>query len=72
MNTGNAIKIIDAGGLKVTRAVPEKHIINFFGLKMDFKSYGFLLYEWSSGVELNFSYVTSTLTREQDVKVSNT
>ena len=30
MNTGNAIKIFDAGGLKVTRAVPEKHIINFF------------------------------------------
>ena len=25
----NAIKIFDAGGLKVTRAVPEKHIINF-------------------------------------------
>ena len=35
MNTGNAIKIFDAGGrLKVTRAVPEKHIINFFGLKV--------------------------------------
>ena len=33
MNTGNAIKIFDAGGgLKVTWAVPEKHIINFFGL----------------------------------------
>ena len=30
MNTENAIKIFDAGGLKVTRAVPEKHIINFF------------------------------------------
>ena len=30
VNTGNAIKIFDAGGLKVTRAVPEKQIINFF------------------------------------------
>ena len=30
MNTGNAIKIFDAGGLNVMRAVPEKHIINFF------------------------------------------
>ena len=30
MNTENAIKIFDAGGLKVTWAVPEKHIINFF------------------------------------------
>ena len=30
VNTGNAIKIFDAGGLKVMRAVPEKHIINFF------------------------------------------
>ena len=30
MNTGNATKIFDAGGLKVTLAVPEKHIINFF------------------------------------------
>ena len=30
VNTGNAIKNFDAGGLKVTRAVPEKHIINFF------------------------------------------
>ena len=30
MNTGNAIKIFGAGGLKVTRAVPEKHIINYF------------------------------------------
>ena len=30
VNTENAIKIFDAGGLKVTRAVPEKHIINFF------------------------------------------
>ena len=30
MNTGNAIKIFGAGGLKVTCAVPEKHIINFF------------------------------------------
>ena len=29
MNTGNAIKIFDVGGLKVTRAVPEKHIINY-------------------------------------------
>ena len=36
MNTGNAIKIFDAGGLKVKRAVPEKHIINFFGLKQEF------------------------------------
>ena len=34
MNTGNAIKIFDAGRLKVTRAVPEKHIINFFGLNI--------------------------------------
>ena len=32
MNTGNAIKIFGAGGLKVTRVVPEKHIIIFFGL----------------------------------------
>ena len=31
VNTANAIKNFDAGGLKVTRAVPEKHIINFFG-----------------------------------------
>ena len=30
MNTVNAIKIFGAGGLKVTPAVPEKHIINFF------------------------------------------
>ena len=30
VNIENAIKIFDAGGLKVTRAVPEKHIINFF------------------------------------------
>ena len=30
MNTGNAIKNFGAGGLEVTRAVPEKHIINFF------------------------------------------
>ena len=29
VNIGNAIKIFDAGGLKVTRAVP-KNIINFF------------------------------------------
>ena len=29
VNTANAIKILD-GGLKVTRAVPEKHLINFF------------------------------------------
>ena len=29
MNTENAIKIFDVGGLKVTREVPEKHIINF-------------------------------------------
>ena len=32
MNTGNAIIIFDAGGLKVTQAVPVKHIIDFFGL----------------------------------------
>ena len=30
MNTGNGIQIFDAGGLKVTQAVPEKHIINFW------------------------------------------
>ena len=30
MTTENAIKIFGAGGLKVTRVVPEKHIINFF------------------------------------------
>ena len=30
VNTGKAIKIFDAGGLKVTQAVHEKHIINFF------------------------------------------
>ena len=30
MNTENAMKIFDAVGLKVTWAVPEKHIINFF------------------------------------------
>ena len=30
MNTGNAIEIFD-GGVKVKQAVPEKHIINFFG-----------------------------------------
>ena len=35
MNTGNAIKILGAGGLKMTRAVPEKHIINFFGLRTE-------------------------------------
>ena len=35
MNTGNAIKIFDAGGLKVTRAVAEKHINNFFGLNLE-------------------------------------
>ena len=29
-NTGNAIKIFDVGRLTVTRAVPEKRIINFF------------------------------------------
>ena len=30
--------MFDAAGLKVTRAVPEKHIINFFGLmKKNFK-----------------------------------
>ena len=34
MNTGNAIKIFDARGLKVMRAVPEKHIINIFGPKI--------------------------------------
>ena len=34
MNTGNAIKIFGAGGLKVTWAVPEKHIINFFWPKV--------------------------------------
>ena len=32
VNTGNAIKTFDAGGLKVTRAVPEKNIFSFFGL----------------------------------------
>ena len=32
MKTGNAIKIFYAGGLKVTWAVPEKRIINFFGV----------------------------------------
>ena len=37
VNTGNAIKIFDAGGLMVTRAVPEKHIINFFGLNLPAK-----------------------------------
>ena len=36
MNTGNAIKTLDAGKLKVMRAVPEKHIINFFGLSGNF------------------------------------
>ena len=29
----NAIKIFDAGGLEVKWAVPEKHIINFYGLQ---------------------------------------
>ena len=32
VNTRNGIKIFDAEGLKVMCAVPEKHIINFFGL----------------------------------------
>ena len=32
VNTGNGINIFDAGGLKVMRAMPEKHLINFFGL----------------------------------------
>ena len=32
-NTGNAIKIFDGGGLKVTRAVPEKQS---FWCKLDF------------------------------------
>ena len=30
VNTGDAIKNFDAVGLKVMRAVPEKHITNFF------------------------------------------
>ena len=30
-NAENAIKIVDAGGLKVTQAVPKKCIIHFFG-----------------------------------------
>ena len=30
VNTENELKTFDAGGLKVTRAVPEKHINNFF------------------------------------------
>ena len=47
VSTGNAIKIFDAGGLKVTWAVPEKHIINFFGLnicKKNFKTCPFYIY----------------------------
>ena len=36
MNKEIAIKIFDAGCLKVMRAVPEKHIINFFGLSVSF------------------------------------
>ena len=32
VSTEKAIKIFDAGGLKVMWEVPEKHIINFFGL----------------------------------------
>ena len=36
VNTGNAIKIFDPGGLKVTQAAPEKHIINFFWPYVDF------------------------------------
>ena len=35
-NTGNGINIFDAGELKVTWAVPEKHKINFFGLMYDY------------------------------------
>ena len=31
VNTENGLKIVD-GGVKVTQAVPEKRIINFFGL----------------------------------------
>ena len=31
VNTGNAIKIFDARGIK-GKAMPEKHIIKFFGL----------------------------------------
>ena len=42
MNTGNVIKIFDAGRLKVTRAMPEKHINNFFGLRSVY-SLSFLL-----------------------------
>ena len=34
VNTGNAIKTFDAGGLKVTRAVPEKNIIKNFVLNV--------------------------------------
>ena len=32
INTRNTIKVLDAGALKVMQAVPEKHIISFFGL----------------------------------------
>ena len=32
MNTGNARQIFDVGQLKVMRAVPENHLINFFGV----------------------------------------
>ena len=32
VNTGNAIKFFYSGGLQLTRVVPEKHVINFFGL----------------------------------------
>ena len=34
VNTGNAIKSFDAGGLKVMQAVHKKNIINFFGLNV--------------------------------------
>ena len=30
LSTGKSINIFETGGLKVTQAVPEKHIINFF------------------------------------------
>ena len=52
VNTGNAIKIFDVD-LKVTRAVPEKHIINFF----------------SGRSYIKFGQTMSAISREQNSQI---
>ena len=64
VNTVKAKKFFDARGLKVSRAVPEKHIINYFGLRYYFILFYYIYFSFHS-----FTFLFSTVNRN-DLKSS--